>query len=27
LQARTQRIEDYMAAHHVKDGQRINWLR
>lgn len=27
LQARNQRIEDYMAAHHVKDGQRINWLR
>lgn len=27
LQARNQRIEDYMAAHHPNKGQHINWLR
>ena len=27
LQARNQRIEDYMAAHQTRDGQKINWVR
>lgn len=27
LQARNQRIEDYMAAHKTRDGQKINWVR